>query len=372
MRGKILVVTPKSTVRSMVESLLKEQGWEVVCFEQAQKVLDLLSFTKPDLIIADQALAQPGAEAICQKVHQEEKLKGIPVIILLTLEEMKDSERLKEAGASNFVVKPFSPIDLLEKIEIYLLEKAASTGEGLPSTLTPKPAASAPLDTIFSSEGSLDIDSILSEGRPTTQPTHLEDMLIPAGDDKLEIQTGSPWLDFTPETEQKTERESQHDYSWFLDEMSKEAPTKGMPAAEPSQLASPTSPSKKETSAQPPSKKEKIQVEELGTSKLNYEKLAAQFVTKETVRSEPTAPPEPEFSPQVVLNDEETAKPKEPAPSKQETTKLTPSASGVEYQKIYSDLTEKIAARLAKELVDRLKPETIMQLLKEELEKNEE
>jgi len=367
MRGKIFVVTPKSTVRSMVESLLKEQGWEVVCFDQAQKVLDLLSFSNPDLIIADQALSQPGAEAICQRVHHEEKLKGIPVIILLTLEEMKDSESLREAGASNFVVKPFSPVDLLEKVEIYLLEKAASTGEGLPAVpKSPQDAANPPLDSIFSTEGALDIDSILSEGRTANQRAHLEEMLKPAEEEKLEIQTGSVWMDFAPEPEQKSGQETQHDYGWFLDEMQGQAAGKKVV---PQSETAPYQPLAEQTqNTSPPKGKEKFRAEELGTSKLDVQKPAPQIISMEINKPEP-APAESEFSPQVVLDDEELAKSKQPAPSKPETTKLMPSSGGTEYQKLYADLTEKIAARLAKELVDRLKPETIMQLLKEELEK---
>ena len=197
MRGKILVVVNKATIRTMVESLLKEYNFEVFCFEESQKGLDWLMLSKVDLkvdlIILDYSLPEPSVFTICQKIRQSQKFANIPAIILLTLEEMRDAEALKRAGASDFMIKPFNPQELMEKVEIYLLEKAATSSQDISTSginHTAKPADK--LGELFASEGALDLDSILSEGRSAKDSSQLEDLLRPAGDE-LEIQRTPSW-----------------------------------------------------------------------------------------------------------------------------------------------------------------------------------
>jgi|GEM_PF-5103577 len=370
MRGRILVVINKTTIRSMVESLLKEYKLEVVCFEESQKGLDWLTLSrvdmKVDLIILDYSLAEPSVITFCQKVRQNQKLVNIPIIILLTLEEMREQEKLKSMGASDFVTKPFNPQELMEKVEIYLLEKAATSSQELTSS-TPnhlsQPAGQ--VGDIFGGEGTLDIDSILSEGKNIKESRPLEELLKPT-DEQISIES-TPWgMDFEPEV--KPDEPSQHDYGWFLKEMQQEG-KKGK-TEEKIEPAS-SLPSRPATSKDSP-EQIKVKVEEMGTSKVNYQKLAAQLNVREVTRPEPAPPSEAEFNPQIVLEDESLISPEQinaPGPSRQqETTKLIPGGE-FDYQKLTSELTEKLAERLAKELVQRLKPETIIQLLREELER---
>src|SRR3990172_7363592 len=111
MRGKILVIEPKAAIRNMVESLLKEQGLEVVSLEQSHKAIDWLSLSTVDLVVLDFSLTDPGIFESCHKIRQMEDHRTTPIIVLLTLEECQDEEMLKRAGANHFVVKPFNPLD---------------------------------------------------------------------------------------------------------------------------------------------------------------------------------------------------------------------------------------------------------------------
>ncbi len=364
MRGKILVIVQKATIRSMLESLLKEQSLEVVCFDNPQKSLDWLLLSKPDLIIIDYAVTDPTVLEVCQKIRQDQRMTNVPIIVLLTLEEMRESERLKQAGASNFLVKPFNPRELLEKVEIYLLEKEATSSQEHVSTgINHAPKPSDKLGELFAAEEGLDIDSILSEGKKAAESQNLEELLIPA-DDQITIEA-TPWgMDLTSEPEIQP-KESEHDYSWFLGEMQREAKgeksvSKPLSGTEPEPMP-PSQPTKKSP--------ERIEVEEMGTSKLDVQKIAAQIKTTEVVKKETS--PEAEFNPQIVIEEENTFRKKDlpkPPPPKIETTKVM-AGGETDYSRLYEDLTTKLAERLAKELASRLKPETIIQLLKEELEK---
>jgi CheY-like chemotaxis protein len=354
----------------MVESLLKEYNFEVFCFEESRKGLDWLTLSrvevKADLVILDYSLPEPSVFTVCQNIRQNQKLANIPIIILLTLEEMRDQEKLKSMGASDFAIKPFNPKELMEKVEIYLLEKAATSSQELtPSTPNHSTEPVGQAGNIFGGEGALDIDSILSEGRNAKESRPLEDLVKPA-DEEISIES-TPWgMDLEPEA--KPEEPSQHDYGWFLQEMHREK--QGGKKEEKIEPAS-SQPGQSAASNKSP-EQIKVKVEEMGTSKVNFQKLAAQMKVKEVTRPEPAPPSEAEFNPQIVLEDESLISPEQinaPGPSKQqETTKLLP-GEGIDYQKLTSELTEKLAERLAKELVQRLKPETIIQLLREELEK---
>lgn len=373
MRGRILVVINKTTIRSMVESLLKEYKLEVVCFEESQKGLDWLTLSKVDLkvdlLILDYSLTEPSVITFCQKVRQNQKLVNIPIIVLLTLEEMRDGEELKKQGASNFVLKPFNPKELIEKVEIYLLEKAAtSSQEPVPTAPSRVKGPASQAGDIFAGEGALDIDSILSEAKSTKENRPLEDLLKPV-DEEISIES-TPWgMDLEPEV--KPEEPSQHDYGWFLQEMQQEGKKGKM--EEKIESASLQSGQKVISDKLP--EQIKVKVEEMGTSKVNLQKAASQMNAKEINKPEPALPGAPEFNPQIVLEDEGLISPKRidtPSPSKKhESTKLI-SGAGIDYQKITSELTGKVADRLAKELVQRLKPETIIQLLKDELERVKE
>jgi len=369
MRGKVLVVEHNATIRSMLESLLKEQGLEVVSFEESDKALDWLGISRADLVLVDNSLPEPGAKAICQEIRKEERLKNIPVIILVSLEEIKQAEQLRQAGASDIVVKPFNPRDLLEKIEVYLLEKAAtSKDEPLVPNHKNQTKSQQNLSNIFGAEEALDIDSILSEGKPPAETGSAEEWLRP-GEGDLSIEPASAW-DTDLGSEFQAER-AQHDYNWFLEEMQKEKPGSGSgkAAGKPS--------SQKAPPAGPKRTKEQFEVEELGTSKLDYQELVEQFKPNEVSREEEkSSSAQTEFNPHIVLEEEDLVSPGQisPTPStpgskEQETTRLMTAGGQIDYQQLYADLTEKLAGRLAKELVDRLKPETIIKLLKEELEK---
>jgi CheY-like chemotaxis protein len=375
MRGKILVVVQRTTVRSMVESILKEQGYEAVCFDRSQKALDWLGLSKVDLIILDSWLVEPETSAVCQKVRLEERLKNIPIIVLLSLEEMNQADQLKLAGASDVVAKPFNPRDLLEKVEIYLLEKAAtSPGESTPVDQSRQPKSTGQLGQIFGSEEALDLDSVLSEGREPASADAIESLFGPGQEDKeelilddsLNIELTSPW---TGQGEsQPGEQPGEHDYSWFLDEMAGEKT-----AEEQQRISGPAEPPQKPS--QPQKSQPGLKVEEMGTSKVDTGKSADSELDAEPAAEVPAGPPEEEFNPQIVVEEEnqlpaQAETKTRPSGSKEhETTRVMPSLSQGDYERMFDQLTSKLADRLAKELVAKLDSNEFIRLLKEEFDK---
>ena len=113
----ILVVDDEPAIVKVVSFRLKKAGYNVVSAADGQEGLDLIGKIKPDLILLDLRLPVLDGFQVCQKVKADENLKAIPIIIFTasSMGENIDS-RYKEVGADDYLIKPFEPEVLLEKI----------------------------------------------------------------------------------------------------------------------------------------------------------------------------------------------------------------------------------------------------------------
>lgn len=420
MHSKILLIEQQAGLRTQLEAILKEHGYEVIPFDQPQKALDWLSIAKAELIILEKALSGEDAVTFCRKIRGFKESQHTPIIVLLTLEEMRERGDLKAGGASDFLVKPFTPPEVVEKVELYILEKAAKIGTQQSSKKSNPNKGEEGLENIFGSGEAIDLDSILKESQPVEErkAASAESVKPSADDGELELEkigTDTPFP-FDIERAPEYRPEDQHDYSWFMDEMKdeKEPPKKKeskAPAKEPAPEAS-------LNPAPPPIEKpkDKFQTEEMGTSKLNYAEFLKEITGESEKPAEEPKSKEPELNPQVTMDSKGEFKPKKttpPPPEKVQELDKKPTTSPVgglqephsipgipspeahipepqkmppppaveksaepqkagpkvDYQKLYTDLTDKLASKLAKELVANLDAEKILKLIKQELEK---
>lgn len=111
----VLVAEDESLIRMDIVETLKEFGFEVVgeAADGAEAVA-LASSLKPDLIVMD--IKMPNMDGITA-AEQIQPLK-IPIVLLTAFSQKELVERATEAGAMAYVVKPFTPNDLLPAIEI--------------------------------------------------------------------------------------------------------------------------------------------------------------------------------------------------------------------------------------------------------------
>jgi CheY-like chemotaxis protein len=120
---KILVADDSPTIRKVVESLLKKEGYEVLCAEDGASALGMAKAKKPALIFWDDSLPILDGHGVCEKLKDSDELKDTPVIILLAKDQVKKERELVRAGADAFMVKPFNPKDILEKVQKFLNKK---------------------------------------------------------------------------------------------------------------------------------------------------------------------------------------------------------------------------------------------------------
>jgi CheY-like chemotaxis protein len=115
---KILIVDDQVEIRRLMEITLRAGDYEILQAQNAQEAIEIAKNNKPDLIIMD--IMMPGN---MDGLDATRILKSDPetkdsIIIMLTAKG-QESEREKglEAGAYGYFVKPFSPLELIKKIE---------------------------------------------------------------------------------------------------------------------------------------------------------------------------------------------------------------------------------------------------------------
>ncbi len=119
-KHNILVVEDDIALQELLLFNLKKDGWEVALADSGEdallKVVDLL----PDMIILDLMLPGVDGKQVCQQVRRYPKTSSIPIIMISAKGQDRDVVAGFEAGADDYVAKPFSPDVLLARIDAVL------------------------------------------------------------------------------------------------------------------------------------------------------------------------------------------------------------------------------------------------------------
>ena len=114
--AKVLVIEDDSHIWKIIEYRLAKEKHELVWASDGLKALELLETIKPDLIISDIMVPYMDGIQILKKIKQEDKLKDIPVIMLTSKAQEKDIVKGLELGAQDYMAKPFSPSELILRV----------------------------------------------------------------------------------------------------------------------------------------------------------------------------------------------------------------------------------------------------------------
>jgi len=114
---KLLIVDDKREIRQLVRATLEFDGWEVAEAETGDEAVDAAARHKPDLVVMD--MMMPGT---IDGMEATRRIKAAPEtvdckVIMLSGSEIELRETALKAGVAEFIQKPFSPLDLMEKIE---------------------------------------------------------------------------------------------------------------------------------------------------------------------------------------------------------------------------------------------------------------
>jgi len=118
---KILIVDDQKEVRELVKVTLRVGDYEIFTAENGEQAVDVAKYEKPDLVIMDVMMpgAYDGFEAARIIKNSPETAKTI-IIMLTARGQQTDIDKGREAGADDYFVKPFSPLDLIQKVDAVL------------------------------------------------------------------------------------------------------------------------------------------------------------------------------------------------------------------------------------------------------------
>ncbi len=118
-REKVLTIDDDPDILDVLQLTLSEY-YDVVQANNGQIGLQMVQQKSPDLIICDNVMPVMNGREFCKQLKKDILLRHIPVIMLTGKGEVKDRIEGIEAGVDDYVVKPFSPDELLARVRMIL------------------------------------------------------------------------------------------------------------------------------------------------------------------------------------------------------------------------------------------------------------
>lgn len=119
----ILVVDDHLPNIEVLRSFLEREGYRVTPADSGPQALALVQQDKPDLILLDVLMPEMDGFTVCRALKSSEQTRSIPVIMVTALQDPEHVVRGLEAGADDFVSKPFIAAELLARVQAHLRTK---------------------------------------------------------------------------------------------------------------------------------------------------------------------------------------------------------------------------------------------------------
>ena len=117
---KILIAEDERDIRDLITFTLRFAGYDVVAANNGEEALELASQEMPDLVLMDVRMPRMTGYEACKRMKSEESTEHIPVVFLSAKGQEAEVNAGMEAGAEEYILKPFSPDQLTEQVRLIL------------------------------------------------------------------------------------------------------------------------------------------------------------------------------------------------------------------------------------------------------------
>jgi phosphate regulon transcriptional regulator PhoB len=130
-RQRVVIIEDEGDIVELVAYNLRKEGFDVQSFGRGREGLENLRHKSADLVLLDILLPDLDGFELCRRLRADERLKAVPVIFLTAKGEEIDRVLGLELGADDYVVKPFSPRELVARVKAVLRreQRAAEKSE---------------------------------------------------------------------------------------------------------------------------------------------------------------------------------------------------------------------------------------------------
>ena len=119
-KQRILIVDDTKDILAVVSRRLQSWGYEPLTAESGEEGLQIAEETVPDLILLDIMMPKMKGRDVCARLKANPKTQRIPVIFLTALGLADHIKAGMDLGAEDYIVKPFEPAELKERIAVVL------------------------------------------------------------------------------------------------------------------------------------------------------------------------------------------------------------------------------------------------------------
>ncbi|MFZ0391274.1 MAG: response regulator [Calditrichia bacterium] len=116
----ILIVEDNPESVNLLTYFLEPAGYRVVVAQTGTEAVSAVEREKPDMILLDVVLPEMNGFEICERLKKNQETFHIPIIMITALKELKDKIKGLEAGADDFITKPFENVELLTRVKSLL------------------------------------------------------------------------------------------------------------------------------------------------------------------------------------------------------------------------------------------------------------
>ena len=126
---KILIVEDEQAIREMIAFHLSRAGYETMEAADCREARELIADARPDLALIDWMLPDTSGLELTRMLKRDDDYEDLAIIMLTARAEERDKVSGLEGGADDYITKPFSPRELIARIQAVLRRAASANGE---------------------------------------------------------------------------------------------------------------------------------------------------------------------------------------------------------------------------------------------------
>ena len=123
MSKTFMIVDDSASMRQLVAFTIKDAGYDVLLAENGRDALEKMSRTKVDMVITDLNMPEMDGITFIRELRTKADYKFVPIVMLTTESQEAKKQEGRAAGASGWIVKPFSPSQLMDVVKKFVKER---------------------------------------------------------------------------------------------------------------------------------------------------------------------------------------------------------------------------------------------------------
>ena len=119
MTNRILIVEDEEDILELLFAIFGDRlgDYRILCTRDGEEALRIVRTDKPDIVLLDIQLPKLDGFKVCRSIKSDPAMSHTRVLMLSGMAQNSDWQKAREAGADGYITKPFSSIELVEKVE---------------------------------------------------------------------------------------------------------------------------------------------------------------------------------------------------------------------------------------------------------------